>query len=70
MNLAKMTNHYRQMGVLASTTVYNNADGFGEYGRENNVAVGADGLVLRYDKTRRDPQLNGVDIGFFLLDST
>ncbi len=68
MNLAKMADFYRQMGVLASTTVYNNADGGGEYGRENNVAVGADGQVLRYDKTRRDPQLNGVDIGFFLLD--
>lgn len=68
MNLAAMTAHYRQMGALASTTVYNNADGGGEYGRENNVAVGADGHVLRYDKSRRDPQLNGVDIGFFLLD--
>lgn len=67
-NLKKMTDFYNQMGRLAMTTVYNNKDGFGEYGKENNVLVSDDGSVLKYDRTRKDPNLNGVDMGFFILN--
>lgn len=67
-NLKKMTDFYSNMGRLAMTTVYNNKDGFGEYGKENNVSVSDDGSVLKYDRTRKDPNLNGVDIGFFILN--
>jgi NDP-sugar pyrophosphorylase family protein len=51
----------------ASTTVFSNVDGTGEYGYGNNIAVNSDGRVLRYDKTRRSSSLNGVDIGYFYV---
>ena len=54
--------------MIASTTIYNNLDGSGEYGKENNVFIDENGYVIRYDKTRIDPRLNGVDIGFFILN--
>ncbi len=66
-NLAKMAGFYDSIGVLATTTVFNNNDGTGEYGFENNVFVGNDNHVVLYDKTRKDPRLNGTDIGFFIL---
>jgi len=68
MSLEKITEFYNGQSVLASTTVYNNKDGHGEYGLENNIFVDESGRVILYDKTRRDTRLNGVDIGFFLLD--
>ncbi|MBL11051.1 MAG: hypothetical protein CL402_11155 [Acidiferrobacteraceae bacterium] len=51
----------------ASTTVFSNVDGTGEYGYANNIAVASDGRVLRYDKTRSSSLLNGVDIGYFYV---
>lgn len=68
LDLKKMSDFYSNMGTLAMTTVYNNKDGFGEYGAENNACVSDDGFILKYDKSRKDPGLNGVDIGFFILD--
>ena len=68
MELSKMQSFYNKQGVLASTTVYNNKDGLGEYGFENNIAVREDGRILFYDKTRQDKRSNGVDIGFFILN--
>jgi NDP-sugar pyrophosphorylase family protein len=58
---------YTAHKTLASTTVYANKDGLGEYGAENNICVDNDGYVLKYDKSRKDKDLNGVDIGFFIL---
>jgi hypothetical protein len=63
-----MQENYRSKKVLATTTVFTNRRGTGEYGVENNIAVGADGMVLRYDKSRRSPGLSGVDIGFFVVN--
>lgn len=68
LDLIRMEEFYHSKGALASATVYANADGRGEYGFENNICVDGEGYVLRYDKTRAHPDLNGVDIGFFLLD--
>lgn len=68
LQLEKMFEFYKSKNVLATTTVYNNKDGQGEYGFENNIFVDSTGTVVLYDKTRSDPRLNGVDIGFFILD--
>ena len=68
LKLAEMTEFYSGKNTLASTVVYNNRDGAGEYGAENNVHVSPEELVGGYDSTRRDPKLNGVDIGFFILN--
>ena len=63
-----MLSLYRTKGVLAMTTVFNNRQGTGEYGCENNIAVKSDNMVIRYDKSRKSPGLNGVDIGFFIMN--
>ncbi|MDO8623499.1 MAG: HAD-IIIA family hydrolase [archaeon] len=68
MNLDKMVNFYNNLGVDASVTIYNNRFGLAEYGPENNVHVSEDGHILNYDRTRTSPNLNGVDMGFFLLN--
>ncbi|MBI4333149.1 MAG: HAD-IIIA family hydrolase [Chloroflexi bacterium] len=67
LNLKRLLAFYNEHGTLASTTVYANKDGKGEYGAENNIHVDDDGYVLKYDKGRKDKNLNGVDIGFFIL---
>ena len=64
----KMISFYKSKKVLASTTIYNNLSGDGEYGKENNVFINENGFVVCYDRTRKDPRLNGVDIGFFIFD--
>ena len=50
------------------TTVYNNLDGSGEYGFKNNIHISEEGLVIKYDKKMKSSELNGVDIGYFLVN--
>ena len=66
--LEKMKENYEHLQVSLTTTVYSNKNGTGEYGVENNVMVDPKGRVKAYDKSRRLPGLNGVDIGFFMVD--
>lgn len=66
--LAEMIDFFVSKKVLASTTVYKNIDGHAEYGKENNILVDDNGYVKLYDKSRQHPKLNGVDIGFFILN--
>ena len=58
---------YKKLGANISTTVFSNKTGTGEYGFENNVVVGDDGMVVKYDKKRETRDANGVDIGYFLV---
>jgi len=59
--------NYKELGSSISTTVFSNTNGTGEYGFENNVVVGNDGMVLKYDKKRKTDKANGVDIGYFIM---
>jgi D-glycero-D-manno-heptose 1,7-bisphosphate phosphatase len=68
LNLKKLLDFYIEHETLASTTVYANKDGKGEYGAENNICVDDAGYVLKYDKSRKSQDLNGVDIGFFIIN--
>lgn len=68
LELGKMQEFYEASGALVSTVVYSNKDGRAEYGIENNIALDDSGRVLMYDKTRTNARLNGVDIGFFIVD--
>lgn len=70
LDLRAMWDFYRATGARLTTTVFRNRRGTAEYGFENNVEVASDGRVLRYDKSRKSERLNGVDIGFFLVDKT
>ena len=63
-----MTQHYLRKNARVSTTVFSNVHGTGEYGVHNNIEVGEDGFVNRYDKKRQSAGLNGVDIGYFIVD--
>jgi D-glycero-D-manno-heptose 1,7-bisphosphate phosphatase len=63
-----MLDLYERTGAKVTTTVFSNEEGTGEYGHENNVEVGEDGYVRCYDKKRQRAGLNGVDIGYFVVD--
>lgn len=67
LNLKSLLEFYVKYKTLASVTVYTNKDGTGEYGAGNNIYVDG-GYVLKYDRTRKDRDLNGVDIGFFIIN--
>jgi NDP-sugar pyrophosphorylase family protein len=68
LRLESMCDAFRKSKATLTTTVFGNRQGTAEYGFENNVEVAADGRVLRYDKSRKSAGLNGVDIGFFLVE--
>lgn len=68
--LAQMLRMYNAKGVKALTTIFSNKRGTGEYGKENNIEVDRDGFIKKYDKKRNTPGLNGVDIGYFILDKS
>ena len=66
----KMSELYERKKAKVLTTVFSNRNGTGEYGPENNVEVGVDNFVKRYDKQRKSANLNGVDIGYFVVDKS
>ncbi len=64
LDLKKLSEFYFKQGVLASVTVYTNKDNF----TKNNILVDDKGIVVKYDRSRETPNLNGVEIGFFIID--
>ena len=67
-NLKKMYKKFKSKKAYVSTTVFNNYFGTAEYGKENNVYVNNKSFVQKYDKKREDKKLNGIDIGFFIVE--
>ncbi len=67
-NLKKMYKKFKSKKAYVSTTVFNNYFGTAEYGKENNVYVNKKSFVQKYDKKREDKKLNGIDIGFFIVE--
>lgn len=64
LKLADLVGFHNSLDKLATVTVYTNKDGI----TRNNVLVDGEGNVIRYDRSRKDEDCNGVDIGFFILD--
>lgn len=64
LQLPELIRFYEAMGKKAMVTVYQNEDRI----TRNNMLI-KDGLVIAYDRSRREPKLNGVDIGFFIIDT-
>lgn len=64
LNLRQLSNFYEKQNVLAQVVVYTNKDEM----TKNNILVDYKDRVVKYDKSRHDEFLNGVDIGFFILD--
>jgi D-glycero-D-manno-heptose 1,7-bisphosphate phosphatase len=63
MNFNKMLAVYKANDVDALVTVYKNLDGY----TKNNLQINENGFIEVYDKTRQAENLQGVDIGFFIL---
>lgn len=68
--MERMMGLYEGKNASALTTVFSNKQGSGEYGFENNVEVDANAFVTEYDKKRISKKLNGVDIGFFIINKS
>lgn len=64
LNLRKLFNFYDKQNVSVSVVVYTNKDKM----TKNNVLVDYNNRIVKYDKSRQDEFLNGVDIGFFIID--
>jgi NDP-sugar pyrophosphorylase family protein len=66
----QMSALFESKEASALTTVFSNKQGTAEYGYENNVEVGSDAYVIEYDKKRVSKRLNGVDIGYFIIEKS
>jgi D-glycero-D-manno-heptose 1,7-bisphosphate phosphatase len=59
----RMWNRYVSSGAAGLITVYRNRDGYSR----GSIAVGEDGYVERFDRTRTAPGLQGVEISYAIL---
>jgi len=66
--LNEMVKHFKKTKAKITTTVFDNKNGSGEYGLENNIYVDEFSRVICYDKKRINRDLNGVDIGYFIVN--
>lgn len=64
LQLEKLEKFYEGHKTDVLVTIYSNKDN----STKNNIFVGENGYVERYDKSRKEENLNGVDIGFFIID--
>jgi D-glycero-D-manno-heptose 1,7-bisphosphate phosphatase len=63
MALGKMWQRFQSSDAPVMVTIYSNKDGY----TRNNVRLDGEGYVTVYDKTRTQPGLNGVEIGYALV---
>ena len=63
MRTEEMWSQFSQARVPSMVTVYRNRDGY----TKNNVRVDEEGYVVSYDRSRTEPGLNGVEIGYAFL---
>ncbi len=59
-----MWQRFQQVGLPGMVTVYANEDGY----TRDNVRIGSDGRVERYDRTRQEDGLRGVEIGYGIFE--
>ena len=64
LQLEKLENFYKEKKADVLATVYSNKDS----STKNNILVDSSGFVARYDSNRQSADLNGVDIGFFIIN--
>ncbi|MDP3987517.1 MAG: HAD-IIIA family hydrolase [Candidatus Levybacteria bacterium] len=66
LDLSKLIKFYQEKKTKASTVVFSNFDN----STKSNILVNEKGIVEIYDRKRTANNLNGVDIGFFILDTS
>lgn len=64
LDLERLMEFHNRNQTAATVTVYTNKDGI----TRNNIYVDERGYVVKYDKSRTDKNLNGVEIGFFIIN--
>lgn len=62
--LEKLEKFYDEHKTDALVTIYSNKDNF----TKNNTLVDNNGYVIKYDRSRKEKNLNGVEIGFFIIN--
>ena len=62
-NLKDLFKFHEKHNSQSIVTVYNNKD----FSTKNNMQISLNNCVQKYDKFRKSINLNGVDIGFFIL---
>jgi histidinol-phosphate phosphatase family protein len=63
LRLRDMWTQFTELNVSGQVTIYSNTDNY----TKDNVRVDNDYYVLKYDKTRAEANLHGVDIGYVIL---
>ena len=64
LNLKKLVKYHDEHNVLTTVTIYTNKDN----STKSNIKVDDQGYVALYDKSRKEENLSGVDIGFFVIN--
>lgn len=64
LQLSNLIKHYQDHPSDILVTIYSNWDNL----TKNNIYINEKGYVENYDKTRVEKKLNGVDIGFFIVN--
>jgi len=64
LDLKKLADFHLKKKALMTKVVYTNRYGM----TKNNLLLGENGYVLKYDNKRLEPNLNGVDLGFFVVE--
>ncbi len=64
LNLKKLISYFKERECDALITAFSNLDN----STKNNIYIDKDGYVKKYDPERVKKNLNGVDMGFFLIN--
>lgn len=64
LQLGRLIKFFERHSSAVLVTIYSNMDN----STRNNVLVGKNGYVIKYDSAREEKNLNGVDIGFFIVN--
>ncbi len=64
LHLPTLMEYFQKQNTKALITVYNNFDN----SRKSNIYVDNNGFITLYDRTRKSANVNGVDVGFFILE--
>lgn len=70
MDLLKMSGTYLKLGKPAMMTVYSNKRSDGEFGHKNSLEISPNGTVKQYVDLTEDTNIQGLDIGFCILDKS
>lgn len=68
LDLEKMFDFYKTMGLPAMMTVYDNKEGKGEFGHKGNVDVSFDGHIIYYRDFIDGLNFRGLDIGSYIFN--